>query len=138
MRRPPRRSKIRPRRGSSAGQVFTVLAAGATLVLAVLGTDQYMTATKRVAATGGGAGKAGITVTAAAAGQSDDDVYTGSILYMPNDGRLCRQLLFDNQNGQFTDNGYVDCAQAAYNGLDGPKRWSAARIRVIATGFRGN
>ena len=137
MRRLPRRSKIRSRAGNSAGQVFAVLAAGATVALATLATDQYVTAAKRVAATGG-AGKAGIAVTAAVAGQSDDDVYTGSILYMPRDGRFCRQLLFDNQNGQFTDNGYVDCAQAAYNGLDGPKHWSAARLRVIATGFRGD
>ena len=67
----------------------------------------------------------------------DDEIYTGSILYMPDDmGNVCRQLLFDNQNGQFTDNGYVDCARAAYQGrIDGPKRWSAARLRVISTGF---
>ena len=44
----------------------------------------------------------------------DDEIYTGSILYMPDMGNVCRQLLFDNHNGQFTDNGYVDCERAAY------------------------
>ena len=133
------RPKIRPRAGNGAGQVFIVVAAGVSLALAALATQGYVTAAKHEASAdaAGSARRASIAVTAAASGQNDDDVYTGSILYMPNDGRFCRQLLFDNQNGQFTDNGYVRCEQAAYNGLDGPKHWSAARIRVIATGFRG-
>ncbi len=64
------------------------------------------------------------------------EVYTGSILYMPDDGRICRQLLFDNHNGRFSDNGYVDCEAAAYRGaLDVPKQWSVARLHVISTGF---
>ena len=52
-------------------------------------------------------------------------------------GKICRQILFDNHTGQFTDNGYVDCERAVYHGAsDPPKRWSAARVRVIGTGFR--
>jgi hypothetical protein len=74
---------------------------------------------------------------AVALAADDDDIYTGSILYMPDSGNACRQLLFDNQNGQFTDNGYVDCDRAAYRGTDTtPKHWSAARVRVISSGFR--
>ena len=65
-----------------------------------------------------------------------DDIYTGSILYMPDTSNVCHQWLFDNQNGQFTDKGSVDCQEAADQSLDGPKNWSAARIRVISTGFR--
>jgi len=69
----------------------------------------------------------------------DAEIYTGSILYFPDRGSLCRQLLFDNQNGQFSDNGYVDCARAAYHGAaEQPKQWSAARVRVISTGFRAH
>ena len=136
MKRLQRRPKIRARAGNGASQVLIVVAAGATLALAALATEGYVTAGKHEIAAGR-AGRAGLAVTAAASARNDDDIYTGSILYMPNDGKFCRQLLFDNQNGQFTDNGYVGCEQAAYNGLDGPKHWSAARIRVIASGFRG-
>jgi hypothetical protein len=66
------------------------------------------------------------------------EIYTGSVLYMPQDGRNCHQMLFDNQTGRFTDNGSVDCENAAYRGVDGnlPKQWSSARARVIADGFR--
>jgi hypothetical protein len=57
---------------------------------------------------------------------------------MPDTSNVCHQWLFDNHSGQFTDNGNVDCLRAAYRGaLDGPKQWSAARVRVISTGFRG-
>ncbi len=69
----------------------------------------------------------------------DDDVYTGSILYMPDRGNACRQILFNNCNGQLTDKGYVDCQTAFSHSTDSePKQWSAARMRVISDGFRGN
>ena len=57
---------------------------------------------------------------------------------MPQEGRNCRQMLFDNNTGRFTDNGSVDCENAAYRGVDGnqSKQWSSARARVIADGFR--
>ena len=66
------------------------------------------------------------------------EIYTGSVLYMPQEGRNCHQMLFDNNTGRFTDNGAVDCENAAYRGVDGnvPKQWSSARARVIADGFR--
>ena len=43
------------------------------------------------------------------------------------------------KTGRFTDNGAVDCENAAYRGVDGnlSKQWSSARARVIADGFRG-
>jgi hypothetical protein len=70
---------------------------------------------------------------------SDGEIYTGSILYMPNDSDVCRQLLFDNHNGQFTDNGYVNCNSAAYPGASvSSEPWPAGRLRVISTGFRGH
>jgi hypothetical protein len=68
----------------------------------------------------------------------DEDIYTGSILFMPEDGTICRQFLFDNRTGRLNDNGLVDCEGAFYQS-DGaaPKRWSSARVRVISTSFRG-
>jgi hypothetical protein len=76
----------------------------------------------------------------AAAARNTGEVYTGSVLYMPQEGRNCRQMLFDNNTGLFTDNGAVDCENAAYRGVDGnlSKQWSSTRTRVIADGFRGH
>jgi len=116
--RPP---KQRRRARQTRSQVLVVLATGAALGLGAMAADGYMMAVQRQ------------TVAAAT---SDDDIYTGSILYMPPAGDVCRQLLFDNQSGRLTDNGNVDCERAVYNGFDGPKQWSVARIRVIASGFR--
>ena len=119
-----RPTKSRRRAGNGSRQILVVvIAIGAMLALGALATDQYVTAAKHP--TG-----------AAVEASNDDDIYTGSILYMPDTSNVCHQWLFNNQNGRFTDNGNVNCEQAAYQGLDGPKRWSAARIRVISTGFR--
>jgi hypothetical protein len=119
----PRPAKTRPRARSGSRQTIVVMAIGAGLGLGVLGIEQYVTARQAAAV--------------AAATPSNGEIYTGSVLYMPDVGDVCRQLLFDNHNGQFTDNGYVDCAHAAYRGgIDGPQG-STARIRVISTAFRG-
>jgi hypothetical protein len=123
MNRFPRPSTTRLRARTGSRQTLVVVAIGTALALGALATGELVTAKGEKAA--------------AAAGSSDDEIYTGSILYMPDDGNICRQLLFDNHNGQFTDNGYVDCMSAAYHGaIDTPKQWSAARLRVISTGFR--
>jgi len=64
----------------------------------------------------------------------DDDSYTGSILFMPDDGNICRQILFDNRTGRLSDNGLVDCERASYRSAgEMPKSWS--RGRIIAEGF---
>lgn len=124
MNRLPRSSKTHAPARDRAHQAVIVLGIGATLALGLLATDEYVTVRQRTAA-------------AAAAAQSDDEIYTGSILYMPDEGNICHQVLFDNQTGLLTDNGNVDCERAAYQStLDTPKRWSAARVRVISTGFR--
>jgi hypothetical protein len=126
MNRFARPAKKARRAGNRPSQVGMVIAIGACLGFAAFGVDDYVAAKKAAA-------KAAAVALAA----SDDEIYTGSILYMPDRGNLCRQLLFDNQNGQFTDNGYVDCESAAYrNPNEEAKHWSAARVRVISTGFR--
>ena len=123
MTRFPRPAKQRRSAGNGARQVLIVVVAIAAVIgLGALATGQYLVATKRRAAGTYEAAKG-------------DDIYTGSILYMPDTSDVCHQWLFDNQNGQFTDKGSVDCAAAADRD-DGPKSWSAARIRVISTGFR--
>jgi hypothetical protein len=118
--KPLRHARNRP------GQVGLVIAVGVCLGLGAFGLEDYVAIKKSAA-----------KVAAAAAAASDEEIYTGSILYMPDRGNICRQLLFDNQNGQFSDNGYVDCGRAAYRSAsDEAKHWPTARVRVISTGFR--
>jgi hypothetical protein len=70
---------------------------------------------------------------------SEEEIYTGSILYVPNEGTICRQLLFDNRTGRFRDNGLVDCEQAYYRGTgENARPWPNARAAVISQGFRGH
>jgi hypothetical protein len=72
-----------------------------------------------------------------AVAKSDDEIYTGSVLYLPNEGNICRQFLFDNRNGRMRDNGLVDCDEASYRGTDeGGKQLPNARAMVISESFR--
>jgi hypothetical protein len=64
---------------------------------------------------------------------SDDELYTGSILFMPHQGTFCRQVLFDNRSGRFNDNGLVDCESALYRSASSTPN---ARARTISEGFR--
>jgi len=119
------RQKNRAR--SSFHEILTVSALGAMLALGVVAADQYVVAKRHAAA-----------ARVAAAAVSDEEIYTGSILYMPDSSNICHQWMFDNHNGQFSDNGYVNCERAFYQGSpDSPKQWSAARVRLISSGFRG-
>jgi hypothetical protein len=72
----------------------------------------------------------------AAPAPSEAEIYTGSILYLPDRGTTCRQFLFDNRTGRIKDNGLVDCVQAYYRGT-GAGQWSTARAAVISQSFRG-
>jgi len=103
-------------------QTIVVLAIPVVLALGALGDKVYVTVQRQAAA--------------AANAPSDDELYTGSILFMPDEGNICRELLFNNQTGRFSDNGYVECERAAYHGSDEPKQFSSARARVISDGFR--
>ncbi len=126
MYRRARRRKGRSHRFAGLRQTLGVIAVGVLIGTSLFATGEYVTALQRASA-----------AAAAAAAANDEEIYTGSILYMPAEGRACRQLLFDNHTGRFTDNGYVDCENAAYGGVGGQlKQWSSARARVISTGFR--
>lgn len=116
----PRLAKRRPHTRGGASQVLVVVAAlGAVMALGALATDRFVIATPH-------------PFEAA----NDDAIYTGSILYMPDAGHACHQWLFDNRDGQFTDKGTINCEDAENQELDGPKQWSADRIKVISSGFR--
>jgi hypothetical protein len=120
---PTNRLRKRPRHAEVSRQTLIVVAFGSLLALGLLASAGYVISKQPAA-----------PVLAAA---NDDEIYTGSILYMPDEGKSCHQILFDNLTGLLSDNGKVDCERAAYSGADGtPKRWSSARVQVISSGFR--
>ena len=68
---------------------------------------------------------------------SDDEIYTGSILFVPDDGKVCRRVLFDNRTGQLSDGGRVDCESAYYRSPSAPPaQMSVARTQAISETFR--
>lgn len=73
-----------------------------------------------------------------AAAPADDDLTTGSIIFMPVAGDICRNHLIDNATWMIRDNGVVDCRTALARYAP-PRRvgWSPARIDVIRAGFSG-
>jgi hypothetical protein len=109
--------KVRPRPRHGARQ--TVAAIAAFFSLSLFANSEYAIMKPR----------------APAVAPSDDEIYTGSILYMPYDGRICRQILFDNHTGRMRDNGNVDCERAAYRSAS-EKLSSLSRVEVISGAFR--
>jgi hypothetical protein len=124
-----RKSNIR-RRGSERRRRIAIVAVMAVLAgsLLMLGRE-VLTGARRPAETQ--------TLANTPKEPQDAEIYTGSILFMPHDGKTCHQYLFDNVSGRLNDNGMVDCERAAYHPVVGPpKKWSAARVHVISSGFR--
>src|SRR4029077_7951291 len=119
-----RRALRKKNRSESIRQSFVVVAVGALLGTGLFAIADYFTAQH--------------WVRPAPAARNGGEIYTGSVLYMPQEGRNCHQMLFDNQTGRFTDNGSADCEDAAHCGGDGnpPHQMASARARVIADGFR--
>ena len=69
-------------------------------------------------------------------GQSDDDLATGSIIFVPILGNTCRKKLIDNATWQIRDDGLVDCRTALAPGAHGNQHgWSASRVDIIRNGF---
>jgi hypothetical protein len=133
------RSKRRRRTSDGFRQAIAVIAIGAAIAAGLFAAGGYVITGQHGPATVQAFIKAATDLIGAkvATAANDDEIYTGSILYIPYQGTNCRQLLFDNRNGRFTDNGNVDCIRAAYqSGIGSPKQWSAARVKVISTGFR--
>ncbi len=103
--RPPR---VRPHPRSS---LHTIIAVAVFFTLGLFVNEEYLTHPA--------------PPVALKVGPSDDEIYTGSILFTPREGRICRQFLFDNRTGRFSDNGNVDCERAEDNGASPTDRLSA-------------
>jgi hypothetical protein len=73
----------------------------------------------------------------AVAQPSDEEIYTGSILFVPYEGNNCRQNLFDNLTGRLWQSGFVPCDAAQTPSMPQTQQWSAARVDAIRSGFRG-
>jgi len=69
-------------------------------------------------------------------GQTDDDLATGSIIFVPVLGNTCRKKLIDNATWYIRDIGPVDCREALARGAHGNQLgWSASRVDIIRNGF---
>ncbi len=123
MSRYPRRSKIRRRSREGARQTAVAVAMAALLALGLLQIREYVIPHQRAIA-----GQHAVVVI-----PSDDEIYTGSILFTPIEGRICHQFLFDNRTGRISDNGNVDCEGSQYRA--DPKNWGFARARAIGNSF---
>ncbi len=73
-----------------------------------------------------------------AGGQSGDDyLTTGSILFVPHQGNVCRQRLIDNKTWLMRDKGYVICDEAvSWNATTQGAPYSPlSRVDAIRSGF---
>jgi hypothetical protein len=68
--------------------------------------------------------------------QADDELKTGSLLFVPPHGDQCRRRVIDNATWLIADEGLVDCksALAEIKARIGPQ--GSARLDVIRSGFR--
>ena len=96
-------------------------------------SDELRAASRPGFGTGPGRGAA-----SGAAGESDD-VYlaTGSILFVPNAGNICRKRLIDNKTWFMRDKGYVVCDEAvSWNANITSQRYTpTTRVDAIRGGF---
>lgn len=93
---------------------------------------------------GGGIFGGGITLHGKAPGpsqqaQSDDEIYTGSIIVVPPRGDQCWQMMLDNRTGRMWENGYVNCYVAVRQLADSKRSGAISSIRIqsISDAFRG-
>ena len=67
---------------------------------------------------------------------SDDELYTGSIVFVPSFGEYCWERMLDNRTGVMWDKGYVDCYEAV-QGARGPhSTMSGERMLAIGKALR--
>jgi hypothetical protein len=76
--------------------------------------------------------------TARGAAQSDDDLRTGSILYVPDYGNVCRKRVIDNATWLVRDAGQVLCDDAVSWNANSATNGNSplARIEAIRGGFK--
>jgi hypothetical protein len=72
-----------------------------------------------------------------AAAASDDELYTGSITFVPPQGNECWQRLLDNRTGRQWDKGVVACDLTSTGLINQAGRYTATeRVDAIRKGFR--
>jgi hypothetical protein len=68
--------------------------------------------------------------------QADDELATGSIIFVPVLGNTCRKKLIDNATWHIRDSGPVDCRVALARGANANESgWSTSRVDIIRNGF---
>ena len=70
------------------------------------------------------------------AANGDDELKTGSILFVAQFGDRCRRRVIDNATWLISDNGSVDCGTALAQARASTPQLSSARVDVIRNGFR--
>jgi hypothetical protein len=122
MRRPKQRTKRRSGRSERRRRIAAIAA-----VLAVLTAGLFAARETKIE----------LFAAKPVAMPSDDEIYTGSILFVPDDGKVCRRFLFDNRNGRLSYGGLVDCDSAYYRSPNAPPaQMSVARTQAISETFR--
>lgn len=69
---------------------------------------------------------------------ADDEIYTGSILFVPSRGDDCWQRELDNLNDRLVDVGKVSCDTAFAQQQAGRRGEPSPRLDAIRKGFRGD
>ena len=122
MRRPKQRTKRQNSRSERARRITAIVA-----VLALLAAGLFAARDVKIQ----------LTSAKPVPTPSDDEIYTGSILFVPDDGKVCRRILFDNRTGQLSDVGLVDCQSAYYRSPNAPPaQLSVTRTQAISETFR--
>jgi len=118
-----------------AGGVLALICAGGLYMAGnvVKSSDQYRSSLRGGLGAGSGQqpGKDG-------EGTGDDDLTTGSVLFVPLEGNLCRKRLIDNKTWFMRDKGYVICDEAvSWNATMQNTPFTAnKRLDAVRTGFQ--
>lgn len=119
-----------------AGAVLMLICAGSLYMAThvIKPSDQL-----RGASHAGQGGLASKSVSGSGAGDQSGDEYltTGSILFVPLQGNICRQRLIDNKTWMMRDKGYVMCDEAvSWNAnTQGSPYSPLSRVDAIRGGF---
>lgn len=68
--------------------------------------------------------------------ETDDDIYTGSILYVPPRGDDCRLRSLDNHTNRVSERGAISCNDALAKSAAREVEIAPTRIEAIRKGFR--
>lgn len=118
-----------------AGALLLLICAGSLYMASnvVKPSDQLRSASRNGA--GAGSGKQ-LAVSGAGDQTGDNYLSTGSILFVPQEGNLCRQRLIDNKTWFIRDKGYVACDEAvSWNANVQTPYTALTRTDAIRSGF---